>query len=211
MNQQQRRETTRQMLEACGALIMDDHFVYASGEHGPGWIAKDIVNMDPARPRELGAMLAEAATEAGIEVDVVCGPAIGGVICAQYTALALGVQCVFAERERDGDDEYFRLKRRYDEAVDGRRILVVDDVVNTGHSTLRVLDSVRAAGGIVVAAATWINRGNVGAAELGVDQFIYLDEISLPSIPADECQLCAQGKQINTHYAHGAEYMSRKG
>jgi orotate phosphoribosyltransferase len=196
------------MLESCGALIQQDHFVYASGEHGPGWIAKDIVNMDPSRPRDLGAMLAEAVAEAGIEADVVCGPAIGGVICAQYTALAMEIECVFAERVRDGELEQFLLKRRYDEAVSGRRVLVVDDVINTGHSTGLVLESVRKAGGDIVAVATWINRGNVGARELGVDQLIFLDEINLPSIPAKQCTLCEQGVPINTHYAHGAEFMA---
>ena len=75
------------MLESCGALIEDDHFVYASGEHGPGWIAKDIVNMDPTRPRDLGAMLAEAVRESKIEFDLVCGPAIGGVIGFVFGAI----------------------------------------------------------------------------------------------------------------------------
>ena len=72
-----------------------------------GWIAKDIINMDPTRPRDLGAMLAEAVRESNIEIDIVCGPAIGGVICAQYTALALGVSCVFAERIREDGVERF--------------------------------------------------------------------------------------------------------
>ena len=120
------------MLESCGALITDGHFVYASGEHGPGWIAKDTINMDPSRPRDLGSMLAEAVRDAGIEADVVCGPAIGGVICAQNTALAMGNECVFAERHRQDGQESFVLKRRYDAAVADRHVLVVDDVINTG-------------------------------------------------------------------------------
>jgi len=196
------------MLEECGALIEDGHFVYASGDHGPGWIAKDIINMDPARPRALGAMLAEAIEESGCTLDLVCGPAIGGVICAQYTALALGVQCVFAERVRTDAGEAFQLKRRYDEAVNGRRVLVVDDIINTGHSTGLVLKAVKAAGGKVVAVATWINRGNVGAEAFGVDTFIHLDEVHLPSFPAAGCRLCAESVPVNTDYAHGAEFLA---
>ena len=196
------------MLEDCGALITDDHFVYASGEHGPGWIAKDIVNLDPQRPRELGAMLAEAVAEQGIQTDLLCGPAIGGIICAQYTALGLGTRCIFAERQRENGTETFELRRRYDEEVAGRRVLVVDDVINTGHSTGLVLEAVRGAGGLVAGVATWINRGNVGAGELGVEHFVFLDEIRLPSIPAAECRLCAAAVPVNTHYAHGAEYLA---
>jgi len=203
-----RQQRIRRMLEECGALIEDDHFVYASGQHGPGWIAKDVINMDPARPHALGNMLAEAIEESGCTPDLVCGPAIGGVICAQYTALALGVQCVFAERVRTDACEGFQLKRRYDEAVNGRRVLVVDDVINTGHSTGQVLEAVKAAGGNVIAVATWISRGNVGAEDFAVDTFICLDEVDLPSFPAATCELCAQSVPINTHYAHGAEFVA---
>ena len=55
-----RSERTRRMLEACGALITDDHFVYASGEHGPGWIAKDISAID----RVVDDTLANSSIEA---------------------------------------------------------------------------------------------------------------------------------------------------
>ena len=211
MDASARRLATRSMLESCGALIENDHFVYASGEHGPGWIAKDIINMDPTRPRDLGAMLAEAVRESNIEFDIVCGPAIGGVICAQYTALALGVECVFAERVREDGVERFELKRRYDEVVADRRVLVVDDVINTGHSTGLVVESVRVAGGEVVGVATWINRGNVGGEAFDVETFVFLDEVHLPSHPAETCELCRSGVPVNMHYAHGAEFEAHRG
>lgn len=196
------------MLESCGALIEHDHFVYVFGQHGPGWIAKDIINMDPTRPRDLSVMLAEAIRESDTVVDLICGPAIGGVICAQYTALDLGVECVFAERVREDGIERFELKRGYDQVVASRRVLVVDDVVNTGHSTGLVMESLRAAGGDVVGVATWINRGNIGGEAFGVDSFIFLDEIHLTSHPADTCELCQAGVPINKHYVHGAEFAS---
>lgn len=195
-------------MESCGGLITNDHFVYASGEHGSGWIAKDILNIDPARPQELSDMLAGAVRDAGIDADVVCGPAVGGVICAQFTALRLGWECVFAERTADG--EGFELRRRYDQFVAGKRVLLVDDIINTGFSTGLVAQAIREAGGEVVAVATWINRGNVGAEAFGVDHFIALDEVHLPSIPASECPLCASGVPVNTDYAHGREFVSEQ-
>ena len=125
-------------------------------------------------------------------------------------ALALEIECVFAERHHESGRETFVLKRRYDVAVVDRRVLVVDDVINTGHSTGLVLDAVRAAGGEVAGVATWINRGNVGARELGVKRFVFLDEVHLPSTPAADCEPCAKGVPVNTDYAHGAEYVARQ-
>ena len=52
---------TRAILTECNALITDGHFVYACGSHGSGWIAKDLVNLDPRHPLRLGERLQNAA------------------------------------------------------------------------------------------------------------------------------------------------------
>jgi orotate phosphoribosyltransferase len=91
------------------------------------------------------------------------------------------------------------------------RILVVDDVVNTGFSIGLAIEALRAAGGAVSSAATWINRGNVHAEELGVTTVVFLDEVKLPAWPAEECPLCARNVPVNTRYAHGAEFLAANG
>ena len=204
-----RQAATRQIITECGALLLNDHFVYASGHHGAGWIAKDRINLDPQRPFRLGQLLAEAIDEHQLQPSLLCGPAVGGVICAQFTALALGVRCVFAEREGQGSASQFVFKRGYGPELKGAKVVVVDDVVNTGFSLKLTLDAVRASGGIPIAAATWVNRGNEGAADLGVPQFVFLDEVVLPTLEAADCSLCSSGVPVNTDYAHGAEYLSQ--
>ncbi len=197
---------TRTIIEACGALMEDDHFVYASGDHGNGWIAKDIINLDPRLPRRLGELLADAVRH--LSFEVVCGPAVGGLITAQFTALAAATSCVYAERREEGEEVDFLLRRGQDTFVSGRRVLVVDDVVNTGYSIMKAMQAVRKAGGEVVGAAAWISRGNVSARDLGVDDYVFLDEVSLPSWPAEGCRLCADGVPVNVTFAHGAEFVA---
>lgn len=201
-----RQAETRTIIESCGALIEDDHFVYVSGHHGNGWIAKDIINLDPRLPRRLGELLAESVSD--LDIDVVCGPAFGGLICAQFTALALSTHCVFAERENVDGRERFVLRRGQDDFIRGKRVLVVDDVVNTGYSLRLTMDAIRECGGEVVAAATWISRGNVMATDLGIDHYVFLDEVPLPSWPAESCELCSLQIPVNTRYAHGADFMA---
>ena len=203
-----RQAETRTIIEACGALIEDDHFVYASGHHGNGWIAKDIINLDPRFPRRLGELLAESVAD--LDFDVVCGPAVGGLTCAQFTALASSTGCVFAERETIDGRECFVLRRGQDDFIRGKRVLAVDDVVNTGYSLGLTMDAIRSCGGEVVAAATWISRGNVGASDLDVDRYVFLDEVSLPSWPAETCPLCEKGMSVNTRFAHGADYLAER-
>jgi len=92
------QQATRRILESSGTLIENDHFVYASGDHGSGWIAKDLINLRPELAYQLGQLLGKEIQNNGLKSEMVCGPAIGGVICAQYTALALGSRCVFSEQ-----------------------------------------------------------------------------------------------------------------
>ena len=203
-------DETRKILTDCGALLMEDHFVYASGDHGAGWIAKDLVNVDPRRPARLGELLATALAELKTAADILCGPAVGGLICAQATALALCLPFVYAERAQRQGEKSFELRRGFGELVDGREVLVVDDIINTGFSIRLAIEAVRAAGGTVSAAATWVNRGNVYAPDLGVESLVFLDEVLLPAWPAKTCPLCAKNVPVNTRYAHGEEFVAAR-
>ena len=205
------RTESRQILADSEALLTEDHFVYASGDHGAGWIAKDLVNVDPRRTARLGELLASAIARSIPVADILCGPVMGGLICGQATALALGLPFVYAERAERGGKPSFELRRNFEAFVKGRTVLVVDDIINTGYSVLETIDVVRAAGGTVAALAAWFNRGNVDAAGLGVEAFVFLDEIALPAWPAQSCPLCAKDVAINTRYAHGAAFVASAG
>lgn len=207
-----RAAITEQMLVDAGAILSDDHFVYISGDHGSGWIDKDVIFVDLARVARLGQMLAELVRP--FNAEIVCGPATGGLITAQWTAWALGVPAVFAEHDGPRSDRELRgafaLHRGYDRLVHGRRVVVVDDVVNTGHSVRQTVAAVRAAGGVVTAAAALVHRGNVDAAGLGVDHYAYLLEHDIPSWPSADCPLCRKGVPVNTQHAHGQDFLDAR-
>ena len=205
---EQTQQATRKILESSGTLIDNDHFVYASGDHGAGWVAKDLINLRPELAYQLGQLLGQEVKNNGLQPDVVCGPAIGGVICAQYTALALGSRCVFTERvvNKQGKTINFEIKRGYTEFLKNRSVLIVDDVINTGFSVRLTYQAVVEAGGKPLGIGAYVNRGNVGASALGVKNFIFLDEIRLPAWPEDDCPLCKSAKPVNIQYAHGAEF-----
>ncbi len=159
-----------------------------------------------------GQLLGEDIQDRGFRPDLICGPAIGGVIRVQYVALALKARCVFAERVFDdaGKTERFEIKRGYDEIVRGQSVLIVDDVVNAGFSVRLAYEAVVQSGGHPMGVAAYVNRGNVGAADLGVENFIFLDEVLLPSWPAEDCPLCQAGVPVNVRYAHGSEFVGRE-
>ena len=208
-------ERTKLLLAGAGAIIEHDHFVYDSGEHGSGWIDKDVVNENTDRDEGLCSMLAEVIRDLGAEV--VCGPATGGLIVSQWTAHALGVESVFADHSDQPSAAPggpprgpFVLRRGYNKVVNGKRVAVVDDVINTGLALRQTVEAVRENGGQVVGAAAIVTRGNATPADCGVTDLRYLLEYKIPSWPAAGCPLCKQGVPINTEYAHGAEFLAKQ-
>ena len=188
-----------EILAEAGAVITGSHVVYTSGRHGSAYVNKDAVYPHTERVAELCGLLADATRET--RPEVVCGPALGGIILSQWTGHHLGALAVYAEKLPEGG---LGLRRGYDRLVAGRRVLVVEDVLNTGGS-------VRAAGGEVVAVAVLCNRGAVTAADLGVPALVALVELSLDSWDAATCPLCRDGVPVDTRIGKGREFLSASG
>jgi len=191
------------ILADSGAIIRNSHVVYTSGRHGSAYVNKDAVYPHTERVRELCALLAEGARP--LDAEIVCGPAMGGIILAQWTGHHLGLPAVYAEKAPEGG---MTLRRGYDRLVRGRRVVVVEDVVNTGGSLAETIRAVRAAGGTVVGAVALCNRGGVTAAALDVPALAALVELSLESWTAEECPLCRRGVPIDTSVGKGREFLA---
>lgn len=196
----------RAILAETQAILTDSHVVYTSGRHGRAYVNKDAVYPHTVKVAELCRLMADAVGPRGVEV--VCGPATGGIILAQWTAHHLGALAVYAEKDADGG---MVLKRGYDRVAAGRRVLVVEDVVNTGGSLRETVDAVRAAGGTVVAAAALCNRGGVTADAVGAPDLVALVHLALDSWPAADCPLCRDRVPINTDVGKGREFLARGG
>ena len=108
----------------------------------------------------LGACYADAVDAAGVEFDCLFGPAYKGIPLA--TALA----CEYARRGRDLPVAFNRKEAKahgeggslIGAPLQGRRVLVVDDVVTAGTAVREALATIAAAGGTVAALAIGLDR-----------------------------------------------------
>ena len=108
----------------------------------------------------LGACYADAVDAAGVEFDCLFGPAYKGIPLA--TALA----CEYARRGRDLPGAFTRKDAKahgeggslIGAPLQGRRVLVVDDVVTAGTAVREALATIAAAGGTVAALAIGLDR-----------------------------------------------------
>ena len=166
-----------------GALL-EGHFRLTSGLHSSGYLQCALVLQHPNEAEACGEAIAGQVRS--LMPQVVLSPALGGIVIGHEVARALGVRAVFAERQ--GTD--LTLRRGFTLAP-GERVLVVEDVVTTGGSTKETIDVARAAGAVVVGAASIIDRSG-GRTAIDVP-YHALATIALPTYSPGDCPLCAAG------------------
>jgi orotate phosphoribosyltransferase len=164
--------------------LLEGHFLLTSGLHSNRYVQCALVLQHPEVATILGAQLASYFKE--IPVDLVVGPALGGVLVAQEVARALGVRALFTER----DQGKMTLRRGFT-VTPGERALVVEDVVTTGGSTKDVIEVAAAAGARVVGAGALVDR-HTGSLDLGLP-FHALLRLEIATYNPDACPLCQSG------------------
>jgi len=167
-----------------GALLRG-HFIFTSGRHSDVYMQCAQVLRYPEHTERLAKHLASHFRSDAI--DIVIGPALGGIVVAYEVARQLGAVALFTERE----DDRMVLRRSFS-ITPGQRVLVVEDVITTGGSVREVMEVVREHQGHVAGVGVLIDRSN-GAIDFGIKQTAVLS-MEIPSWEADACPLCREGK-----------------
>ncbi len=181
-----------------GALL-SGHFILSSGKHSSNYLQSAKVLEDPKRAELLAEALAALIKEAGVAVDTVCAPALGGVIAGYELARALGVRSIFVER-KGGEMEL----RRGFEVSSGEKVLICEDIITTGGSALEAAKIIEELGADVVAFAALANRGFCSRSGSGKGKkpecklpdekpLFALADFEFKIYDPDECPLCKEG------------------
>lgn len=165
--------------------VLEGHFLLTSGRHSDRYVqcAKLFQYADTSE-----IICKELADKfAGEKIDVVVGPALGGVIMAYEMGRQLGVRNIFAERENGN----MTLRRGF-KVEKGERVLVCEDVVTTGGSVKEVIALLLDMGAEIVGVGSVVDRSN-GKVDFGVPFHAVLS-MEVTSYEADNCPLCREGK-----------------
>jgi orotate phosphoribosyltransferase len=172
------------------------HFLLESGHHGDLWFKLETLCLRSRDIRPFAGRL--AARLAPYEVELVCGPLVEGAFVALLVSLELDCDFVYAERFADAGREglfpvEYHLPAALQPAVKGKRVAIVNDVINAGSAVRGTFFDLQEHGAGVVAIGALLALGdaiNKFAAEHQVPLEI-LERMPNNLWTPSECPLCA--------------------
>ena len=196
------REKALDDLQQSEVLIRDGHFDYGNGYHGRVYLNPHQLFRHPSTIWRFAQDLLDLLSPDLIrQTQVVAGPVTGGALLAHTIAGLLDSRrslthppCLFApiNYETAGG---FTLRDFYRREINGRRVLLADDVRNTGQTFARCAALVNDAGGVVVATVEIYDRCEA-VTDLGVPNVALAEYRAPENYKAAECPLCRTGVPI---------------
>jgi orotate phosphoribosyltransferase len=189
-------------LQEYDVLMLDGHFDYGNGYHGRAYLNPHRLFRQPSLIWRLAQDLIEVMPESMVTAaEVVAGPVMGGALLAHTLAGLLDGRrdlrrppTSFAPLSGDGAGG-LALRPFYRTVVTGRRVLLVDDVRNTGKTFERGKAVIEAAGGTVIGTAAICDRLEA-LVDLGVPNVALAEYPAPENHPAAECPMCRRGEAV---------------
>lgn len=206
------RERALKDLQQLEVLMLDGHFDYGNGYHGRVYLNPHQLFRHPSTIWRFAQDLIDILPSDIVQAtEVVAGPATGGALLAHTIAGLFDSRrslthppCSFAPIHYDPSTSVgagpspslrasageFTLRPFYARELKGKRVLLADDVRNTGLTLARCASLVREAGGSLLATIQIYDR--LEAADITDVPNFSLAEYKAPgNFKAGDCPLCA--------------------
>ncbi len=184
-------ENIIELLRESNAML-EGHFLLSSGRHSDKYFqcAKLLQYPDKSQAalKPVADKIREDIKSGKLKVDIVVGPAMGGIIAAWEVARQLSLPAIFTER----DDTGAMTLRRGFELQSGENVLIVEDVVTTGKSSMECAEALKAAGAVITALACIVDRRTENAQDIPWPFYPGV-KVSSENWEAADCELCKKG------------------
>jgi orotate phosphoribosyltransferase len=133
--------------------LKEGHFVLSSGLHSPKYIQCAKLLSFPHVAKDICLSLANKIKKKFNKIDLILAPAMGGVIIGYEIGRLLKKETIFCERV----DGKFVLRRGFN-IKKGSKVIIIEDVITTGKSSLECVKLITSAGAKLVGFASVIDR-----------------------------------------------------
>ncbi len=203
MRNDELRRRALESLQQFEVLMIDGHFDYGNGYHGQVYLNPHRLFRQPSAIWRYGQDLIDVMPDTIVKTaDVVCGPVMGGALLAHTMAgLMDGRRPLthppysFAPISQEGGQLVIR--EFYKSVLAGKKVLLVDDVRNTGKTFELAKSLIEAAGGHVIATAQIYDRLEA-IVNLGVPNFALAEYKAPENYLVADCPMCHAKQPITT-------------
>ena len=147
-------EESLKILKETNALL-EGHFILSSGLHSPKYVQCAQLMSKPDKAKKICESLAEKILNEFENFDVILSPAMGGIIIGYEIGRLLKKETIFSERVNG----QFKLRRDFSIKKD-EKVLIIEDVITTGKSSLECSKLATDFGASIVGYACIIDRSN---------------------------------------------------
>jgi orotate phosphoribosyltransferase len=170
-------EESLKILKETNALI-NGHFILSSGLHSPSYVQCAQLLSKPEKAYKICNSLAEKIKSTFNDFDMILSPAMGGIIIGYELGRILKKETIFSERV-NGE---FKLRRDF-EIKKNNKVLIVEDVITTGKSSLECSKLVENSHAKIVGYACIIDRSN-GKSDIK-EKIVSQVELNIPTYTKD--------------------------
>jgi orotate phosphoribosyltransferase len=196
------RQRALEDLQRFEVLMIDGHFDFGNGYHGRVYLNPHQLFRYPSTIWRFAQDLIDLLPATLVDqTDLVAGPVTGGALLAHTIAGLLDSRRkltepakLFAPFAPDAEHGH-RLRSFYRGLIAGKRVLLADDVRNTGQTFERCAALVREAAGTVVGTVEIYDRMEA-IVDLGVPNIALAEYRADDNYPADACPLCRAGRPV---------------
>jgi orotate phosphoribosyltransferase len=133
--------------------LLEGHFVLSSGLHSSKYIQCAKLLSHPKLAEKICKSLANKIKKKFKQIDLILAPAMGGVIIGYEIGRLLKKETIFCERVNGK----FKLRRGF-HIKRGSKVLIIEDVITTGKSSLECVKLIKKAEAKLIGFATIIDR-----------------------------------------------------
>ncbi|MDR0840746.1 MAG: orotate phosphoribosyltransferase [Christensenellaceae bacterium] len=178
------RDETLQVLKEVEA-VLEGHFLLSSGKHSGTYCQCAKLMRFPDKAAQVLKSVVQQVE--GLSITKVCGPAMGGINVSYEIARQLGKESIFTER-KGGE---MALRRGFS-VGSGDRILITEDVVTTGKSTLETVRALEAYGARVIGVACIVDRHTPDCL-LSIPVYSAVT-LQIDAYDSEDCPICREGR-----------------
>ena len=160
--------------------LLEGHFVLSSGLHSPKYIQCAKLLSYPHLAKDICESLAKKIKKNFKKIDLILAPAMGGVIIGYEIGRLLKKETIFCERV----DGKFKLRRGFN-IKKNSRVLIIEDVITTGKSSLECVKLIKKSKAKHLGFASIINRSSKNSLKIKSKIISHL-KIEVPTYKKNE-------------------------